>query len=168
MILQTSLPLILSFIFLLSACSKLFSYSHFLDSIRDLNINFINKNNIHAISRFVILTEIYLGTSFAFHFYLSISYLISKILIFIFSLYLIKARLQHKDIRCTCFGKSENYTNIPLALIRNVIIIIGCLYGILYSHTVVCSLEISAFSFLSMISSALLVYSYKEMKFYIK
>lgn len=157
-----SLNIFFAMMFYISSISKMFSYYNFLESIRDFNIP---KKYINIIGILIVGSELLLALLFLSNYYfLAYIGVITILIIFIIELFMVNR--MNKKIKCSCFGYSNNFTNIKLAILRNILLISFAFLGIYLSRYYSLRLTNLEFVFLNtiIIIIAMIYQLFKEVK----
>ncbi|WP_431522845.1 MauE/DoxX family redox-associated membrane protein [Paenibacillus hunanensis] len=119
----------LSGLFLYSSIQKLFSYNTFLKAIFDFGI----KKKIIAIlaSVCVLSAELIIAIALFVNYSTKIFLFLAILLMISFTVLFIRVARKGDQITCNCFGDSEKKTNVKFSIIRNVLIIVLLVLGIL-------------------------------------
>ncbi|MBD3919300.1 hypothetical protein H8B09_11090 [Paenibacillus sp. PR3] len=111
--------------------AKLLSFRPFLYAIVDFNVIGKQLNwKTYLASIAVLGLELLLGVTFSLNILLGISYIAAFLLLACFSLLFLRQQLSKKPIKCSCFGRSDKFTNQKLAIVRNTILALLALLGI--------------------------------------
>lgn len=122
---------ILSLLFLSSFMAKLLSFRPFLYAIVDFNVIGKQLNwKTYLASIAVLGLELLLGVTFSLHILLGISFIAAFLLLTCFSLLFLRQQLSKKPIKCSCFGRSDKFTNQKLAILRNMTLALLAVIGL--------------------------------------
>ncbi|WP_214630340.1 MauE/DoxX family redox-associated membrane protein [Paenibacillus agaridevorans] len=120
-----------SFMFMYSALNKILTFNAFVRSIEEFAIL---KSNFRFFSVLVVTVELVISILFASSIMIKMAFLISAIMLCVFTGALYNAFLKKIDIDCNCFGESNRKSNVKKLLIRNIILINISLFGFLLSN----------------------------------
>jgi Methylamine utilisation protein MauE. len=122
---------IFSLLFFSSFMAKLLSFRSFLYAIVDFEVIGKQLNwKTYLASIAVLGLELLLGVTFSLNILLGISFIAAFLLLSCFSFLFLRQHRSKKPIKCSCFGRSDKFTNQKLAILRNTILAILALIGL--------------------------------------
>lgn len=146
--------IIFGLFFMISLVSKFFSYPQFKMAVIQFGI--IKKEFVKYFSLFIIFIEGFIAINFSIFIFLDISYIIVCCLMIMFNTAFFYVWYKKESVSCNCFGESEKHTNLIAAILRNIIIFIFSVMGIMADKTINFSLE-HLFILLIIITISLLI-----------